>query len=33
MYQFLDEHDMWSLLEKNPKEMEVLEKHNTKVNL
>jgi hypothetical protein len=33
MYQFLDEIDMWSLVEKNPKEMEVLEKHNTEVSL
>jgi hypothetical protein len=33
MYQFLDEHDMWSLVERNPKEMGVLEKHNTKVSL
>jgi hypothetical protein len=33
MYQFLDEHDMWSLVEKNPKETRVLEKHNTKVSL
>ena len=33
MYQFLNEMDMWSLVEKNPKEMEVLEKHNTKVSL
>jgi hypothetical protein len=33
MYQFLDEHDMWSLVEENPKEMGVLEKHNTKVSL
>jgi hypothetical protein len=33
MYQFLDEHDMWSLVEKNPKETGVLEKHNTKVSL
>jgi hypothetical protein len=33
MYQFLDEHDMWSLVKKNPKEMGVLEKHNTKVSL
>jgi hypothetical protein len=33
MYQFLDEQDMWSLYEKNPKEMDVLEKHNTKVSL
>jgi hypothetical protein len=24
---------MWSLVEKNPKEMGVLEKHNTKVSL
>jgi hypothetical protein len=31
MYQFLDEHGMWSLVKKNPKEMGVLEKHNTKV--
>jgi hypothetical protein len=31
MYQFLDE--MWSLVEKNPKETGVLEKHNTKVSL
>jgi hypothetical protein len=30
MYKFLDEHDMWSLVEKNPKETGVLEKHNTK---
>jgi hypothetical protein len=30
MYQFLDEHDMWSLVEKNPKETWVLEKHNKK---
>jgi hypothetical protein len=30
MYQFLDEHDMWSLVEKNPKEAGVLEKQNTK---
>jgi hypothetical protein len=29
MYQFLDEQDMWSLVEKNPKEIGVLEKHNT----
>jgi hypothetical protein len=28
MYQFLDEQDMWSLIEKNPKEMGVLEKHS-----
>jgi hypothetical protein len=33
MYKFLDEMDMWTLVEKNPKEMEVLEKHNTKVSL
>jgi hypothetical protein len=33
MYQFLDEHDMWSLVEKNQKETWVLEKHNTKVSL
>jgi hypothetical protein len=32
MYQFLDEQDMWSLVEKNPKETGVLEKHNTKVS-
>jgi hypothetical protein len=32
MYQFLDEHDMWSIVEKNPKDMEVLEKHSTKVS-
>jgi hypothetical protein len=31
MYQFLDEQDTWSLVEKNPKETGVLEKHNTKV--
>jgi hypothetical protein len=31
MYQFLDEQDMWSLVEKNPKETGVLEIHNTKV--
>jgi hypothetical protein len=30
MYQFLDEQDMWSLVEK---EMGMLEKHNTKVSL
>jgi hypothetical protein len=28
MYQFLDEQDMLSLVEKNPKQMGVLEKHN-----
>jgi hypothetical protein len=33
MYQFLDEMDMWNSVEKNPKEMVVLGKHNTKVNL
>jgi hypothetical protein len=33
MYQFLDEQDMWRLVEKNPKEIGVLEKHNTKVGL
>jgi hypothetical protein len=37
MYQFLDgmtfEMDIWSLVEKNPKETGVLEKHNTKVSL
>jgi hypothetical protein len=33
MYQFLDEQDMWSLVGKNPKETEVLEKHNIKVSL
>jgi hypothetical protein len=33
MYQSLDEMDMWSLCDKNPKEMGVLEKHNTKVSL
>jgi hypothetical protein len=33
MYQFLDEQDMWSLVEKNPKEMGVLEKHNATVSL
>jgi hypothetical protein len=32
MYQSLDDQDMWSLVEKNPKEMGVLEKHNTKVS-
>jgi hypothetical protein len=29
----LNELDMWSLVEKNPKETGVLEKHNTKVSL
>jgi hypothetical protein len=33
MYQFLDEQDMWSLVEKIPKEMRVLDKHNTQVSL
>jgi hypothetical protein len=33
MCQFLDEQDMWSLVEKNPKETRVLEKHNKKINL
>jgi hypothetical protein len=33
MYKFLFEMDMWSLVEKNPKQMGVLEKHNTKVSL
>jgi hypothetical protein len=33
MYQFLDDQDMWSLVEKNPKETGALEKHNTKVSL
>jgi hypothetical protein len=33
MYQFLDEQGMWSLVEINPKEMGVLEKHNTKVSV
>jgi hypothetical protein len=33
MYQFLDEQDMWSVVEKNPKERGMLEKHNTKVSL
>jgi hypothetical protein len=33
MYQFLDEQDMWSLVEKNSKDTRVLEKHNTKVSL
>jgi hypothetical protein len=33
MYQFLDDMDMWSLVEKNSKETGVLEKHNTKVSL
>jgi hypothetical protein len=29
----LDEMDMWSLVEKNPKETRVVEKHNTKASL
>jgi hypothetical protein len=33
MYQFLDEQDIWSLVEKNPIENGVIEKHNTKVSL
>jgi hypothetical protein len=33
MYQFLDEMDMWRLVEKNPKDTGVLEKHNIKVSL
>jgi hypothetical protein len=33
MYQFLDEQDMWSLVEKIPQNIGVLEKHNTKVSL
>jgi hypothetical protein len=33
MDQFLHEQDMWSLVEKNPTEARVLEKHNTKVSL
>jgi hypothetical protein len=33
MYQFLDEMDMWSLVEKNSKEIGVLEKHNIEVSL
>jgi hypothetical protein len=33
MYQFLDEQDMWSSVEKNPKKTGVLEKHNTKEGL
>ena len=33
MYQFLDEMDMWIQVEKNLKEMEVYEKHNTNVIL
>jgi hypothetical protein len=33
MYQILDEQDMWSLVEKNPKKKGVLEKHYTKVSL
>jgi hypothetical protein len=30
MYQFLDETDMWRLVEKNPKEMKMVIKHLTK---
>jgi hypothetical protein len=33
MYQFLDEMDMWSLVEKNPIETGVLDKHNKKASL
>jgi hypothetical protein len=33
MYQILDEMDMWSLVEKNPKEIGLLEKHNTKASI
>jgi hypothetical protein len=33
MYQFLNEQEIWSLVEKNPKETGVFEKHNTKVSL
>jgi hypothetical protein len=33
MHHFLDEQDMWSLVEKNPKEIGVLEKHSIKVSL
>jgi hypothetical protein len=33
MYQLSDEEDISSLVEKNPKETGVLEKHNTKVSL
>jgi hypothetical protein len=33
MYQFLDEQNKWSLVEKKPKETGVLEKYNTKVSL
>jgi hypothetical protein len=29
----LDEIDMWSLVEKNPKKTGMLEKHNTEVSL
>jgi hypothetical protein len=32
MYQFLEEQDMWSIVEKNPKDTGVLEKHSTKVS-
>jgi hypothetical protein len=33
MYQFLDDQDMWNLVEKNPKETRVLDKHDTKISL
>jgi hypothetical protein len=33
MCQFLDEQDMWSLVEKNPKETGMLEKHNINISL
>jgi hypothetical protein len=33
MYQFKDEQDIWSLVEKNPKEIGVLEKHIIKASL
>jgi hypothetical protein len=33
MYQFLDKMDIWSLVENNPQQTGVLEKHNTKVSL
>jgi hypothetical protein len=32
MHQFLDEHDIMSLVEKNPKQMGVLEKHNIEIS-
>jgi hypothetical protein len=31
MYQFLDEQDMWSLVEKNPKQTGMLEKHKQRL--